>query len=315
MKKVIGKRPKAQSERSRTYTEVFSNKLVELAKKNSRIVAITAAMPEGTGLDKFRDLYPERFFDVGIAEEHAICFAGGLAREGLKPVVAIYSTFLQRAFDQIIECISLQNLGIVLAIDRAGIVGEDGVTHQGIFDIAFLKTIPNLVLMAPKDGVELEAMLGFAIVLDGPVGIRYPRSVIPQSGYSGKPLEIGKAEVLREGKNFVLIALGSMVSASLEAIELLKKEGLKGTLVNARFIRPLDIDLFKAITSQTKFIFSAEEGIIEGGFGSAVSEAIDRPVVKIGLPSEFIPHGSRDILLEKYGLTAQGIANKIKAVL
>ncbi|MEI6632074.1 MAG: transketolase C-terminal domain-containing protein, partial [bacterium] len=215
------------------------------------------------------------------------------------------------------------------AIDRAGIVGEDGVTHQGIFDIAFLRTIPNLVLMAPKDGVELEAMLELAIALDGPVGIRYPRSAIPQSGYSSKPLEIGKAEVLREGKNFVLIALGSMVSVSLEAIELLEKEGLKGTLVNARFIRPLDIALFKAITSQAKFIFSVEEGIIEGGFGSAVSEAMDKPggsglpsdrqshkpVVKIGLPSEFIPHGSRDILLEKYGLTAQGIADKIKAVL
>ena len=334
---------KIQGARSKTYTEVFSDKLIELAKNNSRIAAITAAMPEGTGLDKFRDLYPERFFDVGIAEQHAICFAGGLARGGLKPVVAVYSTFLQRAFDQIIECISLQNLGIVLAIDRAGIVGEDGATHQGIFDIAFLRNIPNLVLMAPKDGVELEAMLEFAIVLDRPVGIRYPRSVIPQSGYSGKPLEIGKAEVLREGKNFVLIALGSMVSVSLEAIELLEKEGLKGTLVNARFVKPLDIDLFKAITSQAKFIFSVEEGIIEGGFGSAVSEAIDKPggsglpsdrqshkpggsglssdrqshkpVIKIGLPAEFIPHGSRDILLEKYGLTAQGIANKIKAVL
>ena len=302
---------KAQGERPRTYTEVFSNKLIELAKKNARIAAITAAMPEGTGLDKFRELYPERFFDVGIAEEHAICFAGGLAREGLKPVVAIYSTFLQRAFDQIIECISLQNLGIVLAIDRAGIVGEDGATHQGIFDIAFLKNIPNLVLMAPKDGFELETMLEFAIALDVPVALRYPRSVIPQSGYPAQPLEIGKAEVLREGQDFVLIALGSMVSVSLEAMELLEKEGLKGTLVNARFAKPVDINLFKALASQAKFIFSAEEGIIEGGFGSAVSEAIDKPVIKIGLPSEFIPHGKREILLEKYGLNAQGIARRI----
>jgi len=318
-------KPKVGGERPKTYTEVFSNKLVELAKKNNRIAAITAAMPEGTGLDKFRDLYPERFFDVGIAEEHAICFAGGLAREGLKPVVAVYSTFLQRAFDQIIECISLQNLGIVLAIDRAGIVGEDGVTHQGIFDIAFLRNIPNLVLMAPRDGVELEAMLEFATALDRLVGIRYPRSAIPKIGYPAKPLEIGKAEVLREGKDFALIALGSMVAASLEAMELLEKKGLKGTLVNARFVKPLDINLLKAVTSQAKFIFSIEEGIIEGGFGSAVTEAIDkpegsglpsdrqshRPVIKIGLPDEFIPHGSREILLEKYGLTAEGIADKI----
>ena len=320
---------KAQGPKPKTYTEIFSNKLIELAKNNSRITAITAAMPEGTGLDKFRNLYPDRFFDVGIAEEHAICFAAGLAREGLRPVVAIYSTFLQRAFDQIIECISLQNLGIILAIDRAGIVGEDGVTHQGIFDIAFLKNIPNLVLMAPKDGVEFEAMLEFAIALDKPVGIRYPRSVAPESGYPVKSLEIGKAEVLREGKDFTLIALGSTVLPALEAIEMLEKEGLKGTLVNARFAKPLDINLFKAITSQAKFIFSVEEGIIEGGFGSAVSEAIDkpegsgllsdrqshRPVIRIGLPTEFIPHGARDILLEKYGLTAQGIANKIKSVL
>jgi len=304
-------RPKAQGVRQKTYTEVFSNKLIELAKKNSRIVAITAAMPEGTGLDKFRDLYPERFFDVGIAEGHAICFAGGLARERLKPVVAVYSTFLQRAYDQIIESISLQNFGIVLAIDRAGIVGEDGVTHQGIFDIVFLRSIPNLVLMAPKDGPELEAMLEFAVALDMPAALRYPRSAIPQLAYPAKPLEIGKAEVLREGRDFVLIALGSMVPASLEATEILEREGLKGTLVNARFVKPLDINLLKALTSQTRFIFSAEEGIVEGGFGSAVTEAIGKPVIKIGLPPEFIPHGSRDILLEKYGLTAEGIADKI----
>ena len=304
-------KPKVGGERPKTYTEVFSNKLVELAKNNTRIAAITAAMPEGTGLDKFRDLYPDRFFDVGIAEEHAICFAAGLAREGLKPVVAVYSTFLQRAFDQIIECISLQNLGIVLAIDRAGIVGEDGVTHQGIFDIAFLRNIPNLVLMAPKDGFELEAMLEFATALDKPVALRYPRAAVPESGYPGKPLELGKAELLKEGKGFAIISLGSMVAVSLEAMELLEKKGLKGTLVNARFIKPLDTGFLKRVASQAEFIFSIEEGITEGGFGSAVSEAIERPVIKIGLPNEFIPHGSREILLEKYGLTAEGIADKI----
>lgn len=309
-------RPNAtNAPKQKTYTEVFSNKLLELAKKNNRITAITAAMPEGTGLDKFRGLYPERFFDVGIAEEHAICFAAGLAKEGLRPVVAIYSTFLQRAFDQIIEAISLQNLGIVLAIDRAGIVGEDGVTHQGIFDIAFLKNIPNFVLMAPKDASELEAMLEFAVSLDKPVALRYPRAVAPELHYPVNPLEIGKAELLREGKDFVVIAFGSMVLVSLEAMVLLEKEGLKGTLLNARFAKPLDRDLFKMVTARTKHIFSAEEGIIEGGFGSAVAEAIDKPVIKIGLPDEFIPHGSRDILLEEYGLTAEGIVKKIKSVI
>ena len=308
-------KPKLADTRPKTYTEVFSNKLIELAKENKQVVAITAAMPEGTGLDKFRDLYPERFFDVGIAEAHAICFAAGLAREGAKPVVAIYSTFLQRAYDQIIECLSLQNLGIVLAIDRAGIVGEDGATHQGIFDISFLKNIPNLVLMAPKDGPELEAMLEFAIGLDRPVALRYPRSIVPQASYPREPLEMGKAEVLREGKDFALIALGSMVAVSLEAIEGLEKQGLKGTLVNARFVKPLDINLFKAVTRQTRFIFSIEEGIMDGGFGSALSEAIEKSVIKIGLPAEFIPHGGREILLEKYGLTAQGIIGKIKKAL
>jgi len=308
-------RPKVGGTRPKTYTEVFSNKLIELAKKNKHIVAITAAMPEGTGLDKFRDLYPERFFDVGIAEGHAICFASGLARKGLKPVVAIYSTFLQRAYDQIIEEVALQNAPVVLCLDRAGIAGEDGATHQGVFDIAYLRNIPNLVIMAPQDGVELEVMLEFAIALDRPVALRYPRSVVPVPRYPTKPLEIGKAEVLREGKDFVLIALGSMVPASSGAIELLEKGGLKGTLVNARFVKPLDSNLFKAVTAQAKFIFSAEEGIIEGGFGSAVAEVIDRPVIKIGLPTEFIPHGSRDILLDKYGLTAEGIAKKINSVI
>ena len=308
-------RPKVGGARPKTYTEVFSNKLIELAKKNKHIVAITAAMPEGTGLDKFRDLYPERFFDVGIAEGHAICFASGLARKGLKPVVAIYSTFLQRAYDQIIEEVALQNAPVVLCLDRAGIAGEDGATHQGVFDIAYLRNIPNLVIMAPQDGVELEVMLEFAIALDRPVALRYPRSVVPVPRYPTKPLEIGKAEVLREGKDFVLIALGSMVPASSGAIELLEKGGLKGTLVNARFVKPLDSNLFKAVTAQAKFIFSAEEGIIEGGFGSAVAEVIDRPVIKIGLPTEFIPHGSRDILLDKYGLTAEGIAKKINSVI
>lgn len=307
-------KPLVKEKRLPTYTEVFREKLVELAKTNKKIVAITAAMPEGTGLDKFRDLYFERFFDVGIAEEHAVCFAGGLAKEGLKPVVAIYSTFLQRAYDEIMECVALQDLAVIFSLDRAGIVGEDGQTHQGIFDIPFLRSIPNLVIMAPKDGQELEVMLEFAINLDKPIAIRYPKSICPSVHLSISGLELGKAELLKEGKDFAIVALGSMVVPALEAIGLLEKDGLSGTLINSRFVRPLDISLLKNISTKVKFIFTVEEGILEGGFGSAVLEVMDKPVFRIGLPAEFIPCGKREILLEKYGLTSQEIANKIKSI-
>jgi 1-deoxy-D-xylulose-5-phosphate synthase len=315
---------KKQDSSVKTYTEVFSEKLLDLALHQEKIVAITAAMPEGTGLDKFRDSLPHRFFDVGIAEGHATCFAAGLARAGRKPIVAIYSTFLQRAYDQMIEDIALQNLPVVFMLDRAGVVGEDGVTHQGIFDIGYLRNIPRLAVMAPKDGGELEAMLEFAVGLDKPCAIRYPRAKIPnpkslpvrQAGQiPNKKMELGKAEVLREGKDFVLLALGSMVYPALEAVELLQKDGLSGTLINTRFVKPLDVELFKQVSSKAKFIFSAEEGIVEGGFGSAVAEALDVVVTKIGLPCAFIPHGERGLMLGKYGLTAQGIADKIRSVL
>ncbi len=304
------------------YTEVFSKKLVELAKDNQRIVAITAAMPEGTGLNRFRDNYPQRFFDVGIAEPHAICFAAGLAKSGLKPVVAIYSTFLQRAYDQMIEEISLQELPVVFALDRAGIVGPDGPTHQGIFDLAYLRNLPHLVLMAPKHGLELEEMLEFALKLDRPVVIRYPKSVCPSlpAGRQGsrlpvRQLKLGKAEVLKEGKDIVIIAIGSMVLPSLEAAKELEKGGFSVGVVNSRFVKPLDIDLFRNLTEKAKFIFTVEEGILEGGFGSAVAEALNRSIYRLGLPAEFIPHGKRDLLLEKYGLTAEGMFENIKKCL
>jgi 1-deoxy-D-xylulose-5-phosphate synthase len=300
-----------------SYTDVFSDKLVELSRKNPNIVAITAAMPEGTGLDKFRDAYPQRFFDVGIAESHAVCFASGLAKAGLKPVIAVYSTFLQRAYDQIIEDISLQGSAVIFAVDRAGVVGEDGMTHQGIFDLSYLSNIPNMIVMAPKDAGELEAMLEFALSLNSPAAIRYPRAQAPDINRQiiGQKLELGKAEMLKEGKDFAVIALGAMVLPSLEAIELLAKEGLSGTLVNARFAKPLDNEFLKGLSKKYKFIFTVEEGVIEGGFGSAVSGVIKAPVVKIGLPDEFIPHGKREQLLEKYGLNAQGIAQKIRLCL
>ncbi|MCM8800783.1 MAG: 1-deoxy-D-xylulose-5-phosphate synthase [Candidatus Omnitrophica bacterium] len=296
-----------------TYTQVFSQKLVDLAKVNKRIIAITAAMPEGTGLDRFRNTYPDRFFDVGIAEEHAVCFASGLAEAGLKPVVAIYSTFLQRAYDQLIEEIALQDLGVVLAVDRAGIVGEDGPTHQGIFDLSFLRHIPNLVIMAPQDARELEMMLEFAINLDKPVVIRYPKAFVPDSSLPSPPLRLAEPVILKEGKDILVIALGSMVIPSFQASNLLEKEGIKITLVNPRFVKPLNVKLLKEISQQVRFIFTVEEAVLEGGFGSAISEVLETATIKIGLPSEFICAGKRDLLLEKYGLTGHGIASKIKA--
>ncbi len=295
-----------------TYTEVFRESVVELAKDNKKIAAITAAMPEGTGLDKFRDLYPQRFFDVGIAEEHAVCFAAGLAKNGLKPIVAIYSTFLQRAYDQIMECVALQNLNVIFALDRAGVVGEDGPTHQGVFDVAYLRTIPNLVIMAPKDSEELKAMLDFAVKIDKPVSIRYPKAACPSASLPVNKLELGKSEVLKQGNDFVVIALGSMVLPCFEAMELLDKENLSGTLINARFAKPLDNYLFEDIAKKTKYIFTVEDGIKEGGFGSAVSDLLKLPVIKLGVPDGFITCGKRQILLDKYGLTKEGIAKTIR---
>jgi len=302
---------------AKSYTDVFADKLLELAKSDDKIVGVTAAMPEGTGLDKFRDAFPDRFFDVGIAEAHAVSFSAGLARGGLKPVIAVYSTFLQRAYDQIIEDVALQNLPVVFCIDRGGIVGEDGVTHQGIFDIGFLNTVPGLVSMAPKDAQELERMLEFALGLNKPVTIRYPRApaFYPAGNQPGFNVELGRSEVVRRGKDFALIALGSMVSVCLDAAEILLKSGLSGEIINARFINPLDMETLSVLRKRFEFIFTAEEGITDAGFGSLIEGAIGKPVVKIGLPRKFIPHGKRDLLLDKCGLSASGIAEKIVKVI
>jgi len=307
----------SKSPNKKTYTDIFSESIVEIAKRDDKVLAITAAMPEGTGLDKFRDAFPARFFDCGIAEAHAVCFAAGLAKGGFKPVVALYSTFLQRAYDQIIEDVALQNLGVVFCIDRAGIVGEDGVTHQGIFDISFLNTIPNLVVMAPASGLELKSMLDFALKLNLPAVIRYPKGETPDTKYQipNKDIELGKAQILSEGKEFVFIALGSMVCPAIEAAEILNKEGISGTVVNARFSKPLDKESLKNLAKKTKYIFSLEEGIVDSGFGSLIEDAIGKSVVKIGLPCEFIAHGKRNLLLEKYGLTAKVIVDKVRKVL
>ncbi len=307
--------PLAAKDGQKSFTDVFGEKLVKLAENNKRIVAITAAMPEGTGLDKIRQVFPERFFDVGIAEGHAVSFSAGLAKAGLKPVVAIYSTFLQRAYDQIIEDVALQNLPVVFCVDRAGIVGEDGVTHQGIFDLSFLNTVPDLIIMAPKDSDEFEEMLDFAVAAERAVAIRYPRSKVFNLGLGQKntTLSLGKAETLIKGEGFAVIALGAMVGPSLEALNILKSEGFSGELINARFAKPLDVELFREIAKRFKYIFTVEESILTGGFGSAVEDSIAAPVFKIGLPCKFVPHGKRDILLEKYGLSGNKIAEKIRS--
>jgi 1-deoxy-D-xylulose-5-phosphate synthase len=311
-----GKGVSTRSQTARTYTEIFSEKLAELAGKNEKIIAISAAMPEGTGLDRFRDLFPKRFFDVGIAEEHAVCFSSGLAKQGFKPVVAIYSTFLQRAYDQIIEDVALQKTEVLFALDRAGIVGEDGFTHQGIFDIAFLRSVPDMVLMAPSSEKEFELMIEFALSLKQPVALRYPKAIAPVSLRPVSPIQLGKAELIQDAKDVFVIALGSMVEPSMEALELLEKEGaMRVGLINARFAKPLDVSLLRGVAQRATHIITVEEGISDGGFGSAVADALDRPVARIGLPCEFITHGSRALLLEKYGLSREGIANAVRTIM
>ncbi len=303
-----------------TFTDVFSCKLLSLASENKDIVAITAAMPEGTGLQRFAEAYPSRFFDVGIAEQHAIGFAAGLAQAGLKPFVAVYSTFLQRSYDQIIEEMCLQNLGVVLSIDRAGLVGEDGPTHHGNFDIAYLRHLPNLTVMAPADKEDLEAMMTFAASLESPSAIRYPKGTAqfrPQRiGFSA--LRLGRSEIFKEGKDAAIIALGSMVYPALEAAELLMNENINVMVVNARFVKPLDETLIRDLYEKFRVIITVEEGVLKGGFGSAVLELlagdgkIPKAVKILGLPCEFIPFDKRRALLEKYGLSPRGIAGAVK---
>ncbi len=303
-----------------SFTEAFSQKIVELAEKDRKIVAVTAAMPDGTGLSEFSRKFPERFYDVGIAEEHAVTFSAGLAREGLKPVVAIYSTFLQRGYDQIIHDVSLQGLPVVFCLDRAGFSGEDGPTHHGVFDIAYLRHIPNFVLMAPRDALELKAMLEFAIKLGKPAAIRYPKGsgVSHLSGSSFHRIETGKAELLREGRDVAIFALGSMVSIAVKAADLLSSGGIEATVVNARFVKPIDKEMIENVTKRVKKIVTLEEGVVSGGFGSAILEFLERENIKnislerIGLPDHFITHGKREQLLKEYHLTADEICETIK---
>ena len=303
------------------FSKVFSKKLISLAEKDKRIVAITAAMPEGTGLALFKEVYPDRFFDVGIAEANAVGFAAGLAKGGRKPVIAIYSTFLQRAFDQIIHDIALQKLPVIFAIDRAGLVGEDGPTHHGIFDISYLRMIPDIVCMAPKDREELEEMLEFSLSLDKPVSLRYPKGESYVLGKREK-IVLGKAEILREGKDLCIVALGSMVREAYLAVSKLEREGIDVFLVNARFIKPLDEELLKFLASRFNLIVTVEEGVLKGGFGSAVMELYEKnglldkvKLIRIGVKDEFPTFGKRKQLLEIYSLTSQGIYSQIITLL
>jgi 1-deoxy-D-xylulose-5-phosphate synthase len=312
-----------------TYSEVFGNILTDLADKDEKIIAISAAMKEGTGLEHFADKYPDRFYDVGIAEQHAVTFAAGLATQGLKPVVAIYSTFLQRAYDQIVHDVCLQNLPVVFAIDRAGIVGEDGPTHNGLLDLSYLRHIPNIVVMAPKNDFELRAMLELALKRNGPSAIRYPRGKIQPSAIrqsmihrqSPVTFDIGEWEILKTGDDIAFIAMGNCVYSALSVAKRIEKEGISAMVVNARFIKPLDQNLLISVTSRIKRIITIEENALAGGFGSAVLEFLndaELPNVKIhriGLPDEFIDQGQQDQLRKKYGLDEDGIYQAVLSFL
>ncbi len=300
------------------YTDIFSTVMRKFGDREEKVVAVTAAMPDGTGLKRFRNMFPERFFDVGIAEEHAVTFAAGLALGGMIPVVAVYSSFLQRAVDQIIEDVCLQNLHVIFAVDRAGLVGSDGETHQGCFDLTYLSMIPNMTVMAPKNKWELSDMMKFAVKYQGPIAIRYPRG----EAYDGleeyrEPICKGRSEVLFEGKDIALLAVGSMVKTGVQVRELLLKDGETPTLVNARFVKPLDEKLLSRLAQKHKLFVTMEENVATGGFGSQVADYMRRMhpevrVLTIALPDSFIEHGNPEKLKEKAGIDGVSVYRKIK---
>ncbi|MDY6951743.1 MAG: 1-deoxy-D-xylulose-5-phosphate synthase [Thermodesulfobacteriota bacterium] len=302
-----------------TYTDVFGKTLVELAQENDKIVAVTAAMPEGTGLKTFCETFPERFFDVGIAEQHAVTFAAGMATEGFRPVVAIYSTFLQRAYDQVLHDVCLEAIPVVFAMDRGGIVGEDGPTHHGLFDLSFLRSLPNMTVMAPMDERELRHMLKTALDHSGPIAFRYPRGC-----GVGVPLEddirllsIGKAEVLATGRDVAILAIGVTVTAALEARQILEEGGISATVVNARFVKPLDRELICTLAQEMPLLVTVEENVLHGGFGAAVLECLSDegitapPLLRLGIGDTFVEHGAQEVLRSKYGMDGAGIAEAV----
>ena len=306
-----------------TYSEIFGKTLADFADHNRRIVAITAAMPTGTGLSQFASRHPDRFYDVGIAEEHAALFAAGMATQGMKPFVAIYSTFMQRAFDMIVHDIALQNLNVALCMDRAGLSGDDGPTHHGLFDIAYLRSIPGVIAMQPKDEEEFVDMLWtMTHHHEGPVAIRYPRGTGTGVAAKATPrlLEIGKAEVLRHGADVALFGLGNFCQVALETADLLERQGIRAAVINPRWIKPLDEGTLEFFARSVKVLCTLEDHAVTGGFGSSVAEhlseaGITTPLVRVGWPDQFIEHGSVSILREKYGMTAQAAAARIMEAL
>ncbi len=315
-----------KSEKKTPYTKVFGSAMLELAKINPKIMAITAAMPDGTGLGPFGEKFPDRYFDVGICEQHGVGFAGGLATNGLKPVAAIYSTFLQRAYDQVFHDVCLQDLGVVFAIDRAGIVGNDGPTHNGVFDIAYLKHIPGTILMAPKDGAELCEMLKLAIESDSPVAIRYPKDNIPDEDFNIKDIKfdagpafgIGEGEILLEGRDVAIIGYGATVQFAIDAAEMLKADNVEATVVNARFAKPLDEELIIDVVNNHKIVITVEDHMLAGGFGSSVLEAVNDnitasncKIIRLGIPDTFVEAGVRKDLLKLLGMDADGLHDRI----
>ena len=299
------------------YTDVFSTVMKKMGEREPKLVAITAAMTDGTGLKRFRNLYPERFFDVGIAEEHAVTFAAGMAKSGLKPVFAVYSSFLQRAYDQILHDVCLQKLPVVFAIDRAGLVGKDGATHQGIFDLSYLATIPNLTIMAPKNKWELSDMLKFAIAADTPMAIRYPRGDACDLWKEKRaPIESGKAEVLCEGTEVALFAIGSMVETAWKVMEKLQERGISATVVNARFAAPLDKECICGLAQKHRLLVTLEENVASGGMGEHVAALLMEEqsrikLLRIAVPDTFVEHGDVDILYRVLGMDADTVTNRI----
>ena len=302
-----------------TYTEVFGQTLVKLAAENPNITAITAAMPGGTGLKVFAEKFPNRYFDVGIAEEHAVTLAAGMAAAGKRPVAAIYSTFAQRAYDQLLHDVCLQNLPVTLCLDRAGLVGDDGPTHHGVFDLSYLRMMPNMTVMAPKDENELRRMLITALSLDGPAALRYPRGTaagVPLTD-DVQPIPLGKGEILREGGDVCFLAVGSMTANALQAAELLAADGIAAEVVNMRFVKPLDRELLLEAAGHVKLLVTVEENVLAGGFGSAVLECLADtgrtvPLLRLGIPDRFVPQGDRSLLWEECGLLPYQMAARVR---
>jgi 1-deoxy-D-xylulose-5-phosphate synthase len=310
--------PKSKSS-ALTYSKVFAKTLIKLAEKDPRIVAITAAMPDGTGVLEFQKVFPDRCFDVAMAEQHAVTFCAGLAAAGMRPVAAIYSTFLQRAYDQIIHDVCIMNLPVVFCLDRGGLVGDDGPTHQGVFDIAYMRSLPNMVVMAPKDEPELQRMMATAIKHPGPICVRYPRGGGPGAPLldDPEPLPIGVGETLREGDDVAIIGYGHGVRPALEAAELLAGEGIQATVINPRFVKPLDTELILEAARRCGRVVTVEDGCRMGGFGSAVLEMLQdhgcrAGVLRLGIPDNFIEHGKREKLMEVLGLDGKGVAKSVR---